>query len=53
MMKAFKCKSEGELKEYVGSKIDIKRLPSGLATVKFTNPVLIQKLQDEYDIPTG
>ena len=53
MMEAFKCKSEGELKEYVGSKIDIKRLPSGLATVKFTNPVLIQKLQDEYEIPTG
>ena len=53
MMDAFQCKSEGELKEYVGSKIDIKRLDSGLATVKFTNPVLVQKLSDEYNIPPG
>ena len=52
-LEVFKCKSEGELKENVGSKIDIKRLSSGLATVKFTNPVHVQKLQEEYDTPSG
>ena len=50
---AFICKSEGELKEYVGSKIDIKQKSNGLATIKFTQPVLIQKLKDEFDIPIG
>ena len=33
MEDTFTCKSEGELKEYVGSKIDINQLSSGLATV--------------------
>ncbi|KAL7527057.1 hypothetical protein ACHAWF_002020, partial [Thalassiosira exigua] len=49
----FECKSEGDVKEYVGSKIDIHRHPSGLATVKFTQPVLVQKLRDEFNIPSG
>ena len=48
---AFDCKCEGELKEYVDSKIDIEWLSSGLGKVKFTNPVLVQKLEDEYDLP--
>ena len=51
--RAFECKSEGEVKEYVGSKIDIVRKSDGLATVKFTQPVLVQKLEDEYDLPSG
>ena len=38
---AFECKDKGALKDYVGSKIDIKRLESGLATVKFTQPVRV------------
>ena len=46
--KLFECTCEGHLTEYVGSKIDIKRKPDGLATVKFTQPVLVQKLKDEY-----
>ena len=50
---SFECKCEGELKEYVGSKIDIVRKSDGLATVKFTQPVLIQKLEDEYELPGG
>ena len=48
LMKAFKYTCEGALTEYVGSKIDIKQNTSGLAVVKFTQPVLVQKLQDEY-----
>jgi hypothetical protein len=39
----FECKLEGFLTEYVGSKIDVERDESGLATVKFTQPVLVQK----------
>ena len=50
---AFICKSEGKLKEYDGSTIDIKRKSNGLATIKFTQPVLIKKLEDEFDIPSG
>ena len=38
---------------YVGSKIDITRKEDGLATVKFTQPALVQKLGDEYDVPEG
>ena len=51
--KCINCKSEGELEEYVGSKIDIKQKSNGLATIKFTQPVLIQKLEGEFDIPSG
>ena len=51
--KIFVCKSEGALIEYVGSKIDITRKEDGLATVKFTQPALVQKLGDEYDVPEG
>ena len=50
---AFQCKDKGELKDYVGSKIDIERFESGLATVKFTQPVLIQKLEDNFDLSGG
>ena len=32
----------------MGSKINIKRESNGLADVKFTQPVLVQKLKDEY-----
>eukprot|EP01082_Thalassiosira_pseudonana_P000277 g29.t1 g29 contig1:64548-67487(+) len=53
LKEAFVCKSEGELKEYVGSKIDVMRKSNGLATVKITQPVLIQKLEDEFDVSTG
>ena len=48
LMKSFECTCEGALPEYVDSKIDIEQKTSGLAVVKFTQPVLVQKLQDEY-----
>ena len=50
---AFNCKSKGGLKEYMGSKIDITRNNDGLGTVKVTQPVLVQKLEDEFDLPSG
>eukprot|EP00970_Alexandrium_tamarense_P017917 scaffold12450_cov331-Alexandrium_tamarense.AAC.1 len=53
LKEAFVCKSEGELQEYVGSKKDVMRNSNGLATVKITQPVLIQKLEDEFDVSTG
>eukprot|EP01082_Thalassiosira_pseudonana_P003604 g3149.t1 g3149 contig12:1513564-1518213(-) len=53
LKEAFVCKSEGELKEYVGSKIDVMRKSNGLVAIKITQPVLIQKLEDEFDVSTG
>ena len=53
LLNAFKYKYEGELKDYMGSKIDIKRLESGLAAVKFIQPVLIQKLEDNFNLSEG
>ena len=35
----------------VGSKIDVTRDEDGLGTVRFTHPMLKQKLKDEYDVP--
>ncbi len=51
--KAFMCKREGELTEYVGSKLTIASDMTGQGTVKFTQPVLIKKLSDEYEVPEG
>jgi hypothetical protein len=48
--RSFVCKSEGEMKEYVGSKIDILRDSTGLGTAKFTQPVLVQKLKNDFDL---
>ena len=48
----FKCKYEGLLKEYVGSKIDINRGDDG-TEIKITQPVLVQSLEDEFDLPGG
>ena len=50
---AFECKSKGVLKDYVGSKIDILGKSNALATVEFTQPVLVQKLEDGYNLPSG
>ena len=51
--KAFMCKREGVLTEYVGSKLTISHDKMGRGTVKFTQPVLINKLCDEYKVPEG
>ena len=44
----FKCTSEGVFIEYVGSKIDIVRKSNGIVDTSFTQPVIVQKLKDEY-----
>ena len=35
----------------MGRKINLSRDENGLGKVKFTQPVLVQKLQDEFDLP--
>jgi len=50
---AFTCKCEGELTEYVGSKLTFNCNTKGKGPIKFTQPVLIQKLSDEYKVPEG
>ena len=48
----FKCKFEGPLKEYIGSKVDMKRSESG-TKIKITRSVLVQSLEDEFNSPEG
>ncbi len=50
MKEAFECKCEGELTEFVGNKVDVTHKPDGLKSIKFTQPVLIQKLEDEFEL---
>jgi hypothetical protein len=51
--KSFTCKRKGELTEYVGSKLTISRDEYGKGTVKFTHPVVIKKINDEYKMTDG
>jgi hypothetical protein len=44
----FEAKAEQEFNEYVGNKISIDRVDDGIATIKFTQPVLIQKLEENH-----
>jgi hypothetical protein len=50
MMDRFDCDEVGELKEYVGCKID-RDTKEG--SIKLTQPVLMQSYTDEFDIPDG
>ena len=49
----FVYKADGLVKEFLGSKIDLSRDANGLGTAKFTQPVLVQKLFDEYQVEAG
>jgi len=51
--KAFMCKHKGELTEYVGSKFTFNCDAEGKYKVRFTQPVLIKKLNEEYEVPEG
>ena len=53
MEKAFTCKHKRELTEYVGSKLTFNHDAEGKDTIRFTQPVLIQKLSDKYKVPNG
>ena len=47
LKKRFNCEDVGDVNEYVGCKIDRTK-----ERIKFTQPVLIQSLVDEFDLPT-
>jgi hypothetical protein len=53
LQSAFVSKCEGEMKEYVGNKVDVVRQSDGRARIKVTQPVLVQKLRDEFELPGG
>ena len=46
----FEVEDIGPLEEYVGCKIEIKEI-EGKRTLKFTQPVLVQSLVDEFELP--
>ena len=50
LMTHFECEDVGELKEYVGCKIEYD---PDKRKLKMTQPVLLQSLQDEFDLPGG
>jgi hypothetical protein len=50
MMELFDCDYVGELKEYVGCKVDYDK---EAGTMKLTQPVMIQSFQDEFELAEG
>ena len=44
----FECDDEGEMKEFVGGKIDIDRKEQSM---KITQPVLLRSFKDEFELP--
>ena len=50
---AFRCKREGELMEYVGSKLTLTQDSTGLGTVQFMQQELVRKIEEEYTPPKG
>jgi len=51
--KSFICKCEGELTEYMGSKLTFSHDDDGKGIVKFTQPVLIKKIDSKYKMSDG
>ena len=50
---AFTCKCKGELTKYIGSKFNFTQSDNGMGHISFTQPVLVQKLEEEYKPPDG
>jgi hypothetical protein len=50
MMNEFDCEEVGQMKEYVGCKIDYNKEEGWM---KLTQPVLLQSYNDEFDLPNG
>ena len=44
------CKMLGKCEEYLGCVIDVKIRSNGMKTIKFTQPVQVQSLEDEFDL---
>jgi hypothetical protein len=50
MMKQFECDDVGKIEEFLGNKIEIN---CDSKTAKFTQPVLLQSLKDEFVLKKG
>ncbi|KAL7464316.1 hypothetical protein ACHAXS_008470, partial [Conticribra weissflogii] len=50
MKKHFECDDLGNMTEYIGCKIERSKTSRA---IKITQPVLVQSLQDEFDLPDG
>jgi hypothetical protein len=50
MMELFDCDDVGELKEYVGCKVDYDQ---EIGTMKLTQLVMIQSFNEEFELPKG
>ena len=53
LQSAFVSKGEGEMKEYLGNKVDLLCQSDRRAKIKVKLPVLVKKLWDEFDFPCG
>ena len=53
LKKVFACECKGELKEYIGSKVDLTCNENGFGRVKVTRSVLVQKLEESFNIAGG
>ena len=49
-MERFECDDVGEMKEYIGCKVERNREDNSM---KLTQPVLLQSFEDEFDLPDG
>ncbi len=50
LAKAFVYKCKGELKEYIGSKVDLMRNKNRLGTVKTIQSVIVKNLEESFDL---
>ncbi|KAL7460684.1 hypothetical protein ACHAXS_001130 [Conticribra weissflogii] len=50
MKKHFECNDLGNMMEYIGCKIERSKTSRA---IKITQPVLVQSLQDKFDLPDG
>jgi hypothetical protein len=50
MMRQFECDDVGKIEEFLGNKIEIDYVSK---TAKFTQPVLLQSLNDEFELKKG
>ena len=48
LKKLFDCADEGEMREYVGCKLDVNK---DERSMKITQPVLLQSYNDEFKLP--
>eukprot|EP00957_Ditylum_brightwellii_P123805 9437578-Ditylum_brightwellii.AAC.2 len=53
MKKHFECEDLGEMTEYVGCKVNRDNTDGVCGSLRFTQLVMIQSFEDEFDLPKG